>query len=312
MIWPRTNITINGKQHTAIAPIIISASRATDIPAFYSKEFIQYLRSGYVYWTNPFNTKKSLISFKKTELIVFWSKNPAPLVSYLDEINDSGIDYYFNFTLNNYEKEGYEKYLPPLETRINTFIKLAEKVGKEKLIWRFDPIILADNQNIDVVVDKIEQTATKLKNHTNKLVFSFIDSSYKKVKSKLKKANIKLTDFDSETKRLFAEKLVDRLSRFKFTIASCAEAEDLSKFNIKPNKCIDNELISKNFTQNNELISFIEKLGVKNQLKDKGQRKYCECIVSKDIGRYNTCGYSCIYCYAMQQDPPKLIKDIFN
>ena len=311
MLWPVTTVNINGKVTQAIAPIIISASRATDIPAFYAKKFMDCFRKGYLFWKNPFNNKKSVISFKKLSLIVFWSKNPAPLLTYLDEIKESGIDYYFNFTLNDYEKEGFEHNLPSLNKRIDTFIQLSEKIGKANVIWRFDPIAITDYQDIESTLNKIYNIAIKLGNHTNKLVFSFIDTSYKKVQQKIKKNNIQIIDFSSEIKKNFANKLTEKLSSFQLQITSCAECEDLSQFGIKPNKCIDNDLIIRNFSKNKQLVKFIKNLQDKNLLKDKGQRKYCGCMLSKDIGRYDTCGYTCIYCYAMHKNTPGISEDIF-
>lgn len=310
-LWAETPILINGKISLAIAPVIISASRATDIPAFYAIQFINCLRKGYLYWTNPFNGKKSLISLKQTKLIVFWTKNPAPLLPYLEEIRQMGIDFYFNYTLNDYVKEGFEKHLPNLESRIDNFIKLSANVGKENIIWRFDPVILNHHHSIDLVIEKIEKLAQKLHKYTDQLVFSFVDTNYKKVQRKFKKNNTELFELFSEDKKLFASKLSTINKDYSLRISTCAESLDLSQFGISPNKCIDNKLIVKNFPHNYDIKKFLERLVVTNQLKDKGQRKYCSCIPSKDIGRYNSCGYSCLYCYAMHETSA-LKDDIFN
>lgn len=305
-------VIINNEAHTALAPVIISASRATDIPAFYAKQFMESLKKGYLFWTNPFNYKKTLILLKRVKLIVFWSKNPKPLLPYLDEVDKSGIDYYFNYTLNDYTKEGFERNLPALEKRIETFIELSKRVGKEKVIWRFDPVAIPSGQTIDFVIAKIGRIAAEIKSFTNKLVFSFVDTSYRKVQYKLKKENIQLLHFDANLKMQFVKALVEKLSEFDLKIATCAEEMDLSLFEIRSNKCIDNELIKEEFGANAQLMKFVEEIENKNKIKDKGQRKYCECIVSKDIGRYNTCGFSCVYCYAMFKNSPNKVADIFN
>jgi hypothetical protein len=312
MIWQKVDIVVHKEKVEAIAPMILSVSRATDIPAFYARQFMESLCRGYLYWTNPFNNKKSLISLSGVQLIVFWSKNPMPLMPFLDRIDELGMGYYFNFTLNNYEKEGFEPNLPSLQKRIETFIELSERIGKEKVIWRFDPVIISSNQDVDAVIDKIESIASRLKTYTKKLVFSFVDTSYRKVQNKLKTNDIRLIDFDKATKRLFVEKLTERLAAYNLEIATCAEEIDFGSFGVKSNKCVDNELIKSVFNSNSKLVEFIKELETKNQIKDKGQREYCRCMVSKDVGRYNTCGFSCVYCYAMLKSSLNIDEDIFD
>jgi hypothetical protein len=135
-------ITDSGQQVDAQAPIIVSASRSTDIPAFYAKWFINRIKLGYVVWYNPFNQQPIYVSFKNCKVVVFWTKNPKPLIPYLKELDALGIHYYFQYTLNDYEKELLEPNVPALEKRINTFKELSNLIGKEKVIWRFDPMIV--------------------------------------------------------------------------------------------------------------------------------------------------------------------------
>jgi len=156
MKWSETEIdTLNGRQK-AVAPAIISASRATDIPAFYSEWFINRLRAGYVKWFNPFNGKPQYVSFENAKAIVFWSKNPRPLFRALDEIAERCPAFYFQFTLNDYQAEGLEPGVPPLDERIATFRELSAGIGRERVIWRFDPLIITDELNVEKLVKKIE------------------------------------------------------------------------------------------------------------------------------------------------------------
>ena len=131
-----------GDKVEAQLPVRISASRSTDIPAFYSKWLINRIKKGHIVWYNPFNQQPLYVSFKNCKVIVFWTKNPKPLIPYLKDLDGLGIHYYFQYTLNNYEKESFEPKLPSLKNRINTFKELSNLIGKEKVIWRFDPIIL--------------------------------------------------------------------------------------------------------------------------------------------------------------------------
>ena len=139
----------------AVAPIIISASRSTDIPAFYAKWFLNRLEKGYCVWYNPFNRQKMYISFKRCKVVVFWTKNPKPIIPYLSELDKRGIHYYFQITLNDYEREGFEPNVPPLKERIETFKQLSKLIGKEKVIWRFDPLILTSELTSRKLLNRI-------------------------------------------------------------------------------------------------------------------------------------------------------------
>ena len=155
--WEEAEIvTDNGTKELAQFPIIISASRATDIPKYFSEWFFNRLKEGYAKWYNPYNRRYSYYSFEKTRLIVFWSKDPSPMIDKLEEIDKRNINYYFQFTLNDYDIEGYEKNIPPLKKRIVTFKKLSKLIGKEKVIWRFDPLMLTDKVNIESLFKKVK------------------------------------------------------------------------------------------------------------------------------------------------------------
>ena len=113
----------------AQTPLIVSASRATDIPAFYSNWFFNRLDKGYVRWRNPYNGKDSYVSFDNTKFIVFWSKNPAPLLQFLPILKQKGIGCYVQYTLNDYNAEGLEPNVTPLSGRIETFKRLVDELG---------------------------------------------------------------------------------------------------------------------------------------------------------------------------------------
>lgn len=309
--WEKIKIiNKNGEEVEASAPIIISASRSTDIPAFYSKWLMDKIEKGYMVWRNPFNNAKSYISFLNTRVIVFWSKNPKPLIKYLPELDKQNINYYFQFTLNDYEKENFEPKVPPLEKRIETFKTLSEKIGKEKVIWRFDPLIITSGLNENLLIDKIKRVGDKIHKYTKKLVFSFADINiYRKVRNNLNKQNIEYFEFDTETMKSVAKKIEELNKNWGLELATCCESINLDEYSIKHNKCIDDDLIIKLFKHDEKLMEFLgydgtEQTDLFNEnkkrpnLKDKGQRKVCGCIVSKDIGEYDTCEHLCVYCYA--------------
>jgi len=311
MIWPETKIETRQGLVRAIAPEIISASRSTDIPAFYSEWFMTRLREGYVKWVNPFNLRLQYISFENTRVIVFWSKNPRPLVPFLPEIEARGLAYYFHFTLNDYEHERLEPGVPPLKERIETFVSLSTRIGKERVIWRFDPLILTPELGVEGLLEKIKRVGDKVGRHTTKLVFSFADiGRYRKVQANLKRAGINYLEF-SEAAMTEAAKGIQRLcNQWGISASTCAEPIELSFYGIEHNKCIDDDLILR-ITNCHPGIRRLLGLNVAPQgdmfaplketrtiPKDPGQREACGCVLSKDIGQYNTCSHLCTYCYA--------------
>lgn len=311
----------------ATAPVIISASRSTDIPAFYAKWFFNRLAKGYCVWYNPFNRKPMYISFKKTKAIVFWTKNPMPILPYLHELDERGIHYYFQVTLNDYVKEGFEPNVPSVEDRAETFKKLSDVVGKEKVIWRFDPLIITPQITPRELLGRIWKIGNMLKGYTDKLVFSFVDVlAYRKVQSNLirdtqcfNKENVCLAEMNQTQRMEIVKGLVIlretwRMHGWDLALATCAEDIDLESYGIEHNRCIDGELMKRIFAEDEELVYYLKtgymperdmfeqltprKLKDAKGMKDKGQRKVCGCMISKDIGMYNTCRHFCVYCYA--------------
>lgn len=319
--------TDKGEKVEAVAPVVISASRATDIPAFFSKWFSNRLKAGYVVWYNPFNQKPMYVSFKNCKAIIFWTKNPKPIFPYLKELDERGIYYYFQFTLNDYDKENFEINVPPVEKRIETFKKLSEMIGKERIIWRFDPMIVTKEIPPREILRRVWNVGKQLKGYTDKLVFSYIDiNGYRKVQNNLVKTtiqfnkdNIEKSEFTNEQKIEIAEGILKIKEHWKnegwdIELATCCEDIDLSTYGIYHNRCVDGELMKRIFSNDEDFVYYLNygKFPEKNTLfpledqkklspekiKDKGQRKVCGCMISKDIGMYNTCSYFCVYCYA--------------
>ena len=318
--------TQQGQIVEATTPVIISASRSTDIPAFYADWFINRLKEGYVVWKNPFNQQPMYISFQNTKVIVFWTKNPQPLMPYLYELDERGIHYYFQFTLNDYVAEGFEPNVPSVEQRIETFRQLSEMIGKERVIWRFDPLIVTPQLTPHDLLVKIWNLGNKLKGLTDKLVFSFIDiNGYRKVQNNLVKESMSFSK-DTIEKAEFTQQqmneIADGLSKCRdrwakegwyVQLATCGEQIDLDRYSIVHNRCVDGELMKQLWPDDKELLyylyygelptsmfglDFTQPALTPERLKDKGQRKVCGCMISKDIGQYNTCLHQCVYCYA--------------
>jgi DNA repair photolyase len=311
--WDKTKIyNDHGELVEAIQPVIISASRSTDIPAFYHKWLINRMEKGYIGWINPFNRKMQYVSFGKTRLIVFWTKNALPLIPHLEYFDRKNINYYFQYTINDYEHPFLSPPFPPLHKRIDTFKKLSDLIGKEKVIWRFDPFILTDKIDVQSLLNKIARIGDEFMGYTEKLVFSFADINvYKKVQNNLRNSGVYAHEFRENEIHELMKGLTELNNKWNYTLATCAEKTDLSMYEVEHNRCIDDELMVRLFKDDKELMNFLgytppaqhflfdEKEYKPNpKLKDKGQRAACGCIMSKDIGMYNTCNHLCTYCYA--------------
>lgn len=313
-----------GIERQALNPVIISASRATDIPAFYGDWLINRIRQGYVKWKNPFSGMYSHVSFENARLFVFWSKNPRPLMDKLSFFDDQGYNYYFQYTLNDYAAENWEPGLPSFQERIDTFLELAERIGKEKVIWRFDPIIVSEMLYPDQILERVRDIGDQLYDSTERLVFSFIDvDCYRKVKSNLSNLSETIRDIDPETMDYLAQGIAKLNKAWRLQLGTCAEKVDLDKYGIEHNRCVDDRLIVRLFADDTRLMEY---LGYRksdqtdiftesqtysyDKIKDKGQRKACGCIQSKDIGQYDTCPHGCVYCYANTN--PRVAKENYH
>ena len=264
--------------------MIISASRRTDIPTYYSDWFLNRVKDGYLLVRNPMNAHQvSRISLSPdvVDCIVFWTKNPTPMISCLDELKD--YCYYFQYTLTGYGKDVESNLPDKRKVLIPSFIKLSEVLGLDRVIWRYDPILLTEKYTAEYHIKAFEEIAKTLKGYTKKVVISFVDI-YQKNKKNMEQVKSK-TVTNNEWIEL-AGNLKALADKYDLQIATCSEEMDLSSVGIEHNACIDKDLI--------------ERLtGAKIKAKkDKTQRPECLCAESIDVGAYNTCRNGCKYCYA--------------
>lgn len=264
--------------------MIISASRRTDIPAFYAEWFFHRIKEGYALVRNPMNAhqiSKISLSPDVVDGIVFWTKNPAPMLDKLDKLKD--YTYYFQFTLNAYGKD-IEPLVPLKKSGvIPCFQKLSELIGPERVIWRYDPIVLNAKYTAEYHIQYFEKLARIISPYTKKCTISFLDY-YKSIQSNL--LSIGAENITVEKQYFLAENLAQIARTYGLEISACAESTDLSRYQIEPARCIDDRLLAK-------LLHCSLKVS-----KDKNQRLECGCAESVDIGAYNTCLHGCKYCYA--------------
>jgi len=272
-----------------IHPVIVSASRRTDIPAFFGKWFLRIWKRGYTIWKNPFNPKnKKKVFFDKTRVIVFWSKFPEPFLDFLKEINTF---YYFHFTLNDYPHI-LEPNLPSLQKRLQIFKKLSSILGKDRVIWRFDPIIISKNLGLTegVILRKIETISKELEGYTTRIFVSFL-TPYRKVLKRFKEKNIEFVDLNYDERKDLLLNIRKIVKSRGMELHTCAEP--FYDEGIIPGSCIDPGVPYPYLKDDPVFQEYMRSSG-----KDKGQRKLCRCWESVDIGFYNTCSFLCTYCYA--------------
>jgi hypothetical protein len=280
--------------------MIISASRRTDIPAFYAQWFINRIRAGFCEVPNPFNRGQvSRISLlpEDVEVIVFWTRNPRPLFPYLDELDARGYRYYFQYTLLGYPLE-IDLHGPAPQAALLTFRELAQRVGPGRVIWRYDPIVLTQITPPAYHRHAFARLAGLLEGCTGRSVISLMDD-YPKIRGRMEEIRrqgavlLPVTmdgmGLESGVPEWLGDLLRDlaEIARsHQMEMVSCAEEANLQSLGILPGKCVDDQLIGRLF-------------GIDvSHTKDPGQRSACGRVVSKDIGMYDSCLFGCRYCYA--------------
>lgn len=278
---------------------VISCSRRTDIPAFYSEWFINRIRAGYCYVLNPFSSHIYYVSLKPEDCIaiVFWTRNPVPLMKYLSEIKEEGFKFYFQYSILGYPKV-IESHNPPVETAISNFKRLVEQLTPDQVRWRYDPIVISTLTPIDYHLTQFEKIAQSLAGYTNHCVFSFVDY-YGKTKNNFQKitdkTDLKFENCSLDDQRELSLKLLKIAQTNNMILNSCCD-DDLAIGGIRKNHCIDLGLLRK-ITRNSLL-----------NLKNEPTRDDCGCVSSVDIGSYDTCLFGCTYCYATRNRTQALLK----
>ena len=264
--------------------MILSVSRRTDIPNYYADWFLNRIKEGFLYVRNPMNPRQVSrinLSPEVVDCIVFWTKNPAPMLARLEEL--SAYPYYFQFTLTGYGRD-MEPGIPDKRGEmITVFQKLSQKIGSSRVVWRYDPILFTKTYTLEYHLKAFDQIAETLQGYTERCVISFVDRYAKNSKNL---GQIGVYELEKETLETFAVKLAESAAVHGMTVASCAEVMDLSHCGIRHSSCIDRALIE-------EIIGCPLKVS-----KDKNQRSECGCVESVEVGTYDTCKNGCLYCYA--------------
>lgn len=264
--------------------MFVSVSRRTDIPAFYSEWFFNRLCAGFADVRNPVNPRqisRIVLTPETVDGFIFWSKNPAPMLKNLGALE--GYPYYFQFTLNAYGPDA-EPNLPSLTERIRTFKRLSDRVGPERVLWRYDPVMITARYTQDWHLKTFERLTKKLAPYTARCTFSFMDF-YKKTARNTRALSPQ--HLSPAEKNAFAARIGEIAGAYGLRAAVCAEEDvDAAACRLVRARCVDSAVFEK-----------CTGTAYKTR-KDKNQRAACGCVESVDIGAYDTCAHGCAYCYA--------------
>ncbi len=270
---------------------IISVSRRSDVPAFYGEWFARRLRQGTCLVRHPWRpdlAKRVDLSSEAVDGFVFWTRHPEPFLRHLDQVDRLGRPYYFFQTITGLGS-AWEPRLPSLETCLDEFRRLARRLGPDRTIWRFDPVLLGRDAPPRETLARFARLCDLLAGSTREVVTSVV-CPYAKIRKRLEKAGLELTPFEEapESWRDLLGRLAETARANGLVMRSCAAEEDLSGLGISPGRCVDAQRLAE--------------LGGTASVhrKDPGQRPACACSISVDIGAYNTCAHGCLYCYANQ------------
>lgn len=278
---------------------IISASKRTDIPAFYADWLVERIKEGYALYRNPFNKGQVIkVSLRPEDVIslVLWTRNPKPMLKHLDYLDDSGLNFYWHFTINNYPRF-LDESTPSINQSIELFRTLSDRYSPSHLQWRYDPIVFTSETPFQWHLENFEMLCKKLEGYTTRCYFSFVDF-YKKTVRHIKSVEEKVgVRFDTREQTLeqmdtMTMALCEIAGKYRIKMYGCAEPnvdhiiENSNIENLNKAHCVDFELVQ-------QLFKDVEAKVSKSPTRDK-----CGCFSSRDLGAYDSCLYKCIYCYA--------------
>ncbi len=277
-------------------PHIISASRRTDIPAFFSPWLMRRLQAGYCEWVQPFNGRMQKVSLLPEDCLAlaFWTRNPGPLLPHLPAIRKLGHACYFHFTINGYAKS-LESHNPPVEVAVDKARELAEVLGPDAVCWRYDPIILSSQTPVDYHRQRFAELAKSLQGVTRHCTLSFLDM-YGKTKRNMQRLEreqgLQVQAPDLPAQRALTHELRDIAQAHGMQLFSCCE-DGLVGDGVQKSRCID---LARVMLVRGQQLG--ESSPPAHKLKARPTRQDCGCVQSVDIGAYDTCRFGCVYCYA--------------
>lgn len=270
--------------------MILNVSGRTDIVAFYTGWFINRYKEGYVDVRNPFYPNNvSRIYFKDVDAIIFCTKNPLPILKFLNEIKQPIL---FHITLTPYKKD-IEPNVPPKGKIIEGIKQLSKIIEIDNIFVRYDPIFFNEKYNLEYHIKAFDNMCKLLKGYVKHIIISFIDE-YKNVKKNFD--ILKIKTLSSEDYRKIGINFSKSAKENGMTIQTCCEEQNLVQYGFIKRDCLD--------------FNLAYKITKKTNLK-KWKERNCNCVEMVDIGCYNSCLHFCKYCYA-NYDEEKVYDNISN
>ncbi len=264
--------------------MIINTGARTDTVQYYTEWLLRRFREGFVYSRNPMFPDKVTryeLTPDKVDCVVFCSKNYRPILNDLHEITDR-FSTFFHYTITAYGKD-IEPGVPSIDESIDTLCELEKQVGKQRICWRYDPVLLTEKYTIERHLETFEYMVSRLAGHADRCIFSFVEM-YRKLDANMPE----LFPISAADKERLAEGLEKIAGKYGMPIQTCGTDLDYSRYGILSSGCMTLDILGK-------------ANGLKfRDLKHKGMRKGCHCMESRDIGAYETCPNGCRYCYANQ------------
>lgn len=267
--------------------MIVSASRRADIPAQYAPWFLNRARAGHAVAVNPFDARRtSRVSLRAEDVdaVVFWTRDPRPLMPHLGELSDLGLSSYFQFTLLDYPRALHPAGLKA-DTAVAAFLDLTKAVGPDRVLWRYDPVMLCNLTPPALHRARFAALCRALEGATRRVTVSLFEP-YRKTRKRMRQAGVDLLAPDEAELADLLSHMVEQARAHGMVPCTCACDHDLARFGFEPAACVDAGLIRR-------LFGKTPPAG-----KDPHQRKACLCARSVDIGMYDACTAGCAYCYA--------------
>lgn len=260
--------------------MIINTGMRTDIPAFYSEWLINRIREGYVLVRNPYNPEQVTryeLTPDKVDIIEFCTKNPQPILKYMDELKR--FRQFWFVTITPYGKD-VEPNVPDKYAVMDAFRELSKAVGKNAVSLRYDPIFITDKYSLDYHIRAFTKMASYLRGYTSQIVISFIDL-YEKTKRNFPS----LREVSAEQRVEIGKAFVRIGEENGMIIRSCFEGTELAPYGVDVSGCLTQGVLE-------------SAAGVNLELPKQQNPRGCNCVLGHDIGMYNTCPHLCRYCYA--------------
>lgn len=262
--------------------MIINTGGRTDTVQYYTDWLLRRFSEGYVLSRNPLFPNKVTryeLTPDNVDCVVFCSKNYKPILPRLHEITER-FNTYFHYTITAYGKD-IEPGVPSIGESMETLIALSKQVGRQRIAWRYDPVLLTKEYTVQRHLETFERMAKVLSPHIDRCIFSFVEM-YKKLEINMPE----LIPLSEEDKDVLARGLGAIANQYGISIQTCGTNGDFARYGIHASGCMTLDILG---TANGIVFK---------NLKHKGMRQGCHCIESRDIGAYDTCLNGCKYCYA--------------